>query len=162
MYGHLFPHTPGMHKWQEDRFLGDLQAKPYQKYLRVVDTNSKDEQGQPQLVAFGKWDLSMPKERGRRFPHWHADSPYQECEDVVAALEKERKRVMGDEKHYCMDDRSQNKRKLKRGLLLTSEQRLGYPRHSWRLSTAAIWLAKQAHRSTRNTALEILVLPVLG
>ncbi|KAJ6038815.1 hypothetical protein N7499_003679, partial [Penicillium canescens] len=44
------------------------------------------------LVAFGKWDLSMPEEQGRRFPHWHADSPFQECEDFIRALEKERKR----------------------------------------------------------------------
>ncbi|KAJ6174638.1 hypothetical protein N7485_005375, partial [Penicillium canescens] len=55
------------------------------------------------LVAFGKWDLSMPEEQGRRFPHWHADSPFQECEDFIRALEKERKRVMGDEKHYYLD-----------------------------------------------------------
>lgn len=115
--GQLFPNTPGMHKWHQDWHLRDFQTKPYQKYLRVVDTSSKDEQGRPRLVAFGKWDLSMPEERGRRFPHWHADSPYQECEDLITTLEKERKRVMGDEKHYCMDDISHNHHR--KGLLLT-------------------------------------------
>lgn len=136
--GHLFPNTPGMHKWHRDWHLNDFQTKPYQKYLRVVDTNSKDEQGRPRLVAFGKWDLSMPEERGRRFPQWHADSPYQDCEDLITTLEKERKRVMGDEKHYCMDDISHNYHR--KGLLLTWKQRPGYPRHSSRLSTAWGWL----------------------
>ena len=102
--GKLFPNTPGMHQWHRDWHLDSFQTKPYQKYLRVVDTESKDEQGRPRLVAFGKWDLAMPEERGRRFPHWHADSPYQECEDFIAALEVERKRVMGDEKHYCTNE----------------------------------------------------------
>lgn len=102
--GKLFPNTPGMHQWHLDWHLDSFQTKPYQKYLRVVDTESKDEQGRPRLVAFGKWDLAMPEERGRRFPHWHADSPYQECEDFIAALEVERKRVMGDEKHYCTNE----------------------------------------------------------
>ncbi|KAJ6019841.1 hypothetical protein N7499_003052 [Penicillium canescens] len=91
--GHLFPNTLGMHKWHQDWHHGDFQTKPYQKYLRVVDVNSKDEQSRSRLVAFGKWDLSMPEERGRRFSHWHADSPFQECEDFISALEKERKRV---------------------------------------------------------------------
>ncbi|OQE37951.1 hypothetical protein PENCOP_c009G07109 [Penicillium coprophilum] len=97
--GQLFPNTPGMHQWQRDRHYGDIQ-KPHYRYLRVVDTESKDEHGRPRLVAFGKWDLAMPDERGRRFPSWHADSPYQECEDCIASLEQARKRVMGDEKHY--------------------------------------------------------------
>lgn len=100
--GQLFPNTPGMHQWHRDWHLGDIQ-KSHCRYLRVVDTESKDEQGRPRLVAFGKWDLAMPDERGRRFPHWHADSPYQECEDFIAELEQARKRVMGDEKHYCMN-----------------------------------------------------------
>ncbi|KAJ5814481.1 hypothetical protein N7474_006258 [Penicillium riverlandense] len=101
--GHLFPNTPGMHQWHRDWHLGDIQTKPFQKYLRVTDAASRDEQGRPRLVAFGKWDLAMPDERGRRFPHWHADSPYQECEDFVDELEKARKRVMGDKKHYYLD-----------------------------------------------------------
>jgi hypothetical protein len=42
--GQLFPNTPGMHQWHRDWHLGDFQAKPFQKYLRVVDTQSKDEQ----------------------------------------------------------------------------------------------------------------------
>ncbi|KAJ6143116.1 hypothetical protein N7471_002569 [Penicillium samsonianum] len=100
--GQLFPNTPGMHQWHRDWHLGDIQ-KSHCKYLRVIDTESKDERGRPRLVAFGKWDLAMPEERGRRFPHWHADSPYQECEDFIEELEQARKRVMGDEKHYYLD-----------------------------------------------------------
>ncbi|OQE00396.1 hypothetical protein PENVUL_c052G05550 [Penicillium vulpinum] len=97
--GQIFPNTPGMHQWHRDWHMGDIQ-KSHHRYLRVVDTESKDEQGRPRLVAFGKWDLAMPDDRGRRFPQWHADSPYQQCEDLIENLEKARKRVMGDEKHY--------------------------------------------------------------
>jgi hypothetical protein len=103
--GKIFPNTPGMHQWHRDWHQGDIQ-KPHYRYLRVVDTESKDEHGRPRLVAFGKWDLAMPDERGRRFPIWHADSPYQECEDFIEELEQARKRVMGDEKHYCMNETS--------------------------------------------------------
>lgn len=101
--GEIFPNTPGMHQWHHDWHMKDIQ-KSNCRYLRVVDTESKDEQGRPRLVAFGKWDLAMPDERGRRFPIWHADSPYQQCEDFIAELEESRKRVMGDEKHYCMNE----------------------------------------------------------
>ncbi|CAI7668115.1 unnamed protein product [Penicillium palitans] len=100
--GEIFPNTPGMHQWHRDWHMKDIQ-KSNCRYLRVVDTESKDEQGRPRLVAFGKWDLAMPDERGRRFPIWHADSPYQQCEDFIAELEQSRKRVMGDEKHYYLD-----------------------------------------------------------
>ncbi|CAI7567772.1 unnamed protein product [Penicillium viridicatum] len=100
--GEIFPNTPGMHQWHNDWHMKDIQ-KSNCRYLRVVDTESKDEQGRPRLVAFGKWDLAMPDERGRRFPIWHADSPYQQCEDFIAELEESRKRVMGDEKHYYLD-----------------------------------------------------------
>lgn len=101
--GEIFPNTPGMHQWHRDWHMKDIQ-KSNCRYLRVVDTESKDEQGRPRLVAFGKWDLAMPDERGRRFPIWHADSPYQQCEDFIAELEQSRKRVMGDEKHYCTNE----------------------------------------------------------
>ncbi|KOS43687.1 hypothetical protein ACN38_g5384 [Penicillium nordicum] len=100
--GKIFPNTPGMHQWHNDWHMKDIQ-KSNCRYLRVVDTESKDEQGRPRLVAFGKWDLAMPDERGRRFPIWHADSPYQQCEDFIAELEQSRKRVMGKEKHYYLD-----------------------------------------------------------
>lgn len=102
--GELFPDTPAMREWHQSWHRGDMQTKPHQKYLRVVDTASTDEQGRPRLAAFGKWDLAMPAERGRRFPQWCVDSPYQDCEDLIAGLEKERQRVMGDQKHYCMNE----------------------------------------------------------
>ncbi|KAG0155349.1 hypothetical protein PDIDSM_924 [Penicillium digitatum] len=98
----IFPNTPGMHQWHRDWHMADIQKSHY-RYLRVVDTEAKDKQGRPRLVAFGKWDLAMPDERGRRFPIWHADSPYQLCEEFIAELEQARKRVMGDEKHYYLD-----------------------------------------------------------
>ncbi|KAJ5494605.1 hypothetical protein N7463_010692 [Penicillium fimorum] len=98
----LFPNTRGMQQWQRDRHHEDIQKSHY-RYLRVVDIESKDQQGRPRLVAFGKWDLAMPDERGRRFPLWHADSPYQQCEHLISELEKARKRVMSNEKHYYLD-----------------------------------------------------------
>jgi hypothetical protein len=97
----LFPDTPAMRQWVNDWHKDGLETKPNLPHLRVVDTASRDEQGRPRLVAFGKWDLASPEERGRRFPEWCADSPYQECEDFIAVLGKERERVMGDRKHYC-------------------------------------------------------------
>jgi hypothetical protein len=97
----LFPDSPVMRQWHRDWHKGDMETRPYQRYLRVVDTASKDEQGRPRLAAFGKWDLAMPDERGRRFPQWCVESPYQACEDLINGKEKERKRVMGDRKHYC-------------------------------------------------------------
>lgn len=104
--GQLFPNTPGMHEWHRNWHLGNIQNKPSFRYLRVVDTSVRDEQDRPRLVAFAAWDLAMPEERGRRFPPWHADSPQQACDDLIAGLDKERKRVMGDVKHYCMEEAS--------------------------------------------------------
>ncbi|KAJ5490140.1 Acyl-CoA N-acyltransferase [Penicillium expansum] len=100
--GQFFPNTPGMRQWHRDWHMADIQ-KSHCRYLRVVDPESKDEQGRPRIVAFGKWDLAMPDERGRRFPIWHADSPYEQCEAFITELEQARKRVMGDEKHYYLD-----------------------------------------------------------
>lgn len=99
----LLPDTPGMREWHRDWHLSNFQTRPKTKYLRVVDTESKDEHGRPRIIAFGVWDLAMPEERGRRFPPWHADSPQQACEELIDGLEKERKRVMGDAKNYCME-----------------------------------------------------------
>lgn len=99
----LLPDTPGMREWHRDWHLGNFQNRPSTKYLRIVDTKSKDEQGRPRIVAFGVWDLAMPEERGRRFPPWHVDCPQQACEDFITTLESERKRIMGDVKNYCME-----------------------------------------------------------
>lgn len=99
----LLPDTPGMREWHRDWHLGNFQNRPDTKYLRIVDPESKDEQGRPRIVAFGVWDLAMPEERGRRFPPWHPDCPQDACEEFITTLESERKRVMGDEKNYCME-----------------------------------------------------------
>lgn len=100
----LFPDTPAMRTWHENWHRGDMETKKdFQTYLKVVDTAKKDEQGQFQLVAFGKWDKAMPDERGRRFPEWCKDSPYEECQGLIDTLEGERARVMGSVRHYCMN-----------------------------------------------------------
>lgn len=52
----------------------------------------------------------MPDERGARFPPWHGDMPGQDCDAFFGGLEKSRRRVMGDKKHYCKSDPSIAKR----------------------------------------------------
>ncbi|KFY15947.1 hypothetical protein V492_01664 [Pseudogymnoascus sp. VKM F-4246] len=99
----LLPDTPGMREWHRDWHVGNFQTKPNVKYLKVVDTESKDEQGRPRIAAFATWDTAMAEERGHRFPPWHPDCPQQECEDFINGLEAERKRVMGDLKNYYLD-----------------------------------------------------------
>ena len=97
----LFPDTPGMHEWWSGWHRSNFTSRPSARYLRVVDTASKDANGKPRLIAFGVWDLAMPDDRGRRFPEWHRDSDKQGCDALVDGLEAERKRVMGGRKHYC-------------------------------------------------------------
>lgn len=96
----LFPDTPGMHEWNRQWHIGNIQRSNF-KYVRILDLESKDGQGRHRLVAFAAWDVAMPEERGRRFPPWHADSPRERCDALIDQLEKERWRVMGNEKHYC-------------------------------------------------------------
>jgi len=59
--------------------------KPFQKYVKVIDTESVDEQGRPRIVAYAKWDLSMLADRavghrgmrsslGRNARHFRAGS----------------------------------------------------------------------------------------
>lgn len=99
---HLWPDTPGMRQWWDEANRRDLTDKPYQRYVKVVDPESKDAQGRPRIVAYAKWDLAMPDERGCRFPPWHEDMPKQDCDNFFNTLERNRKRVFGDTKHYCM------------------------------------------------------------
>lgn len=99
----LLPDTPGMREWHREWHLRNFQTMPSVKYLRVVDTESKDEQGRPRIVAFGVWDLGKREEQGRRFPPWHPDCPQEACEEFISGLEKERKRIMGDVRNYCME-----------------------------------------------------------
>ncbi|KAJ6054137.1 uncharacterized protein N7446_010149 [Penicillium canescens] len=97
------PDTPGVRQWMTEANLNDMQQKPYQKYIKIVDPTTKDATGQPRLAAYAKWDLSMPDQRGPRFPPWHADQPSQDCNAFFGKLEDDRKRVMGDRKHYYLD-----------------------------------------------------------
>lgn len=98
----VFPNTPGVHKWLEDANAHDLLNKPFQRYIKVIDTETKDAQGRPRIAAYAKWDLSMPEERGRRYPPWHEEMPAEICDEFFSKEEVNRKRVMGDTKHICM------------------------------------------------------------
>ncbi|KPM38034.1 hypothetical protein AK830_g8534 [Neonectria ditissima] len=99
----LWPDTPGVRKWWEDAHRHDMLNKPLVRYVKVVDSESTDDQGRPRIVAWAKWDLAMPEDRGRRYPPWHEDTPGQECDALFEKVEAERRRVMGDQKHYFLD-----------------------------------------------------------
>lgn len=98
----VFPNTPGVRQWLENANRHDLINKPFQKYIKIVDTETTDEQGRPRIAAYAKWDLSTPEERGRRYPPWHEEMPGEMCEAFFQKEEANRKRVMGDRKHFCM------------------------------------------------------------
>ncbi|KAJ5131118.1 Acyl-CoA N-acyltransferase [Penicillium bovifimosum] len=100
---HLFPDTPGTHQWFTATNHTDMLTKPYQKYLKVIDPSTVDAQGRARIAAYAKWDLAMADERGPRFPPWHSDMPQHDCDTFFGKLESERKRVMGDRKHYYLD-----------------------------------------------------------
>ncbi|OQD66665.1 hypothetical protein PENPOL_c004G04721 [Penicillium polonicum] len=100
---HLIPDTPGARDWFTAANRTDMLTKPYQKYIKVIDPDTKDAQGQTRIVAYAKWDLAMPDERGARFPPWHGDMPGQDCDAFFGGLEKNRRRVMDDKKHYYLD-----------------------------------------------------------
>lgn len=97
---HFWPNTPPIHDWWTNAHTTDMTTKPFQKYLKVIDP-SATERGQARIVAWAKWDLSMPAERGRRFPAWHAEQPGAETEAFFGKMEKARERVMGGRKNYC-------------------------------------------------------------
>ena len=97
----LFPDTPGTREWFTTANHTDMLTKPYQKYIKIIDPNTTDSQGKARIVAYAKWDLAMPDERGGRFPSWHGDMPGPLCDAFFGGLESERRRVMGDRKHYC-------------------------------------------------------------
>ncbi|RJE27431.1 hypothetical protein PHISCL_00165 [Aspergillus sclerotialis] len=99
----LWPDTPGVRKWWNDANHNDLINKPFQRYIKIVDPESTDSQGRPRIAAYAKWDLSMPEERGRRYPPWHEDMPGQVCDAFFQREESERRRIMGDQKHYYLD-----------------------------------------------------------
>ena len=97
----LWPDSPGVRKWWDGAHRDDFVNKPFQRYVKVVDPTSTDDQGKARLVAWAKWDLAMPDERGPRYPAWHEDMPAEQIEGFIGKLEGGRRRVMGDEKHYC-------------------------------------------------------------
>lgn len=98
---HLFPDTPGFRQWWIKANHDDMINKPFQKYIKVVDTASTNEQGQPRMVAYAKWDLSMLSDRGTRYPPWHEDQPADECDAFFDGVDQNRIQIMGDLKHYC-------------------------------------------------------------
>ncbi|KAJ5651120.1 acetyltransferase [Penicillium longicatenatum] len=99
----VFPNTPGVRQWLQDANKHDLVNKPFQKYIKIVDMENKDENGRPRIAAYAKWDLSTPEERGRRYPPWHEEMPGEMCEAFFLKEEYNRSRVMGDRKHYYLD-----------------------------------------------------------
>ncbi|KAJ5691970.1 Acyl-CoA N-acyltransferase [Penicillium macrosclerotiorum] len=103
MMRHLFPPTPGVRQWWEKANRDDFINKPFQRYVKIVDPESNNANGQPRLVAYAKWDLAMVAERGSRFPPWHEDQPAGDCDNFFGSLEKERQRVMGDRKNFYLD-----------------------------------------------------------
>ncbi|KAL4747826.1 hypothetical protein BDW72DRAFT_206168 [Aspergillus terricola var. indicus] len=82
----------------------DLHSKSFQKYVKIVDSSARGEHDQKheRLIAYAKWDLSTPEERGSRYPLWHRDMPAAECEVFFEMEERERRRFMEGLRHYCM------------------------------------------------------------
>jgi hypothetical protein len=97
----IWPDTPAVRKWWTDANHHDLLHKPFQHYVKVVDPETRDIRGEPRIAAFAKWDTSMPKERGRRYPPWTEDQSKQICDEFIDKEERERLRVMGNDRHYC-------------------------------------------------------------
>ena len=97
----LWPDTPLVRAWWDSAISLDLQ-KSTVRLVKVVDPDTLDADGRPRLVAYAKWDTAMPDERGQRYPPWCADMPAAKCDAFFEREERERRRVMGDEKHYCM------------------------------------------------------------
>lgn len=97
----LWPDTPGVRKWWNDANRHDMTNRPYQRYIKVVDPETTDDQGKPRIVAWAKWDLTMPEERGPRYPAWHDDMSAEKVGAFIDTLEGCRRRVMGQKKHYC-------------------------------------------------------------
>lgn len=96
------PDTPSVRKWFADCAINDITERPYQTYVKIIDPESKDNDGNPRMVAWGKWDQSMPNERGPRFfLPWAKDMMADRCNPIFAAFEANRKKVMGDERHIC-------------------------------------------------------------
>ncbi|KAF7596798.1 hypothetical protein BBP40_012397 [Aspergillus hancockii] len=105
----LFPDTPGVHTWWDEANREDLLHKPYQKYLKVIDSTHPEN-----IVAYGKWDLE-PDECVKRYPPWHTESNAKLCNRFFGGIEKQRKRLMGKRKHYYLDMLATNPEYRRRG-----------------------------------------------
>ncbi|KAJ5107702.1 acetyltransferase [Penicillium angulare] len=99
----LFPDTPGVQKWLQDAICHDVIEHPFQTYMKIIDTGSKDADGKPPIAAYAKWDFSLAEERGPRYPPWHRDMPEELCDAFVRRGDDNRRRVMGNEKHLFLD-----------------------------------------------------------
>ncbi|KAJ6008511.1 hypothetical protein N7540_012487 [Penicillium herquei] len=99
----LFPDTPGVRKWLEDAIFRDILDHSFQHYMKIIDTELKNDNGGPPIIAYAKWDFSLPEERGPRYPPWHDDMPRELCDAFVARGDTNRKIIMGNTKHICMD-----------------------------------------------------------
>jgi hypothetical protein len=98
----VIPDTPSVRKWFADCTVNDITERPYQTYLKILDPETKDNEGKPRMVAWGKWDQSMPNERGQRFfLPWAKDMMADRCDWVFEGYEANRKKVMGEERHIC-------------------------------------------------------------
>jgi hypothetical protein len=97
----VFPDTPAVRQWLTDANRHDLTHKPFQKYIKVIDPTSTDQQGRPRIAAYAKWDTSMPDERGGRYPPWHEEMSSSLCDEFFRKEEENRMRVMGEKKHFC-------------------------------------------------------------
>lgn len=102
----MFPNTPGVRVWWDETNCRDLLHNPLRKLFKVVDP------ARPEVViAYAKWDLD-PSESGERFLPWHEESDRETCERLFDGLDEERRRFLGDRKHYCMIDTSRKKRTI--------------------------------------------------
>lgn len=97
----LFPDTPGVRQWLESAISYDLLQRPFQRYVKIVDSDTTTNNGH-RVAAYAKWDISTAEERGPRYPAWHADMPAEQCEAFVMRGDSNRKRVMGEQKHICI------------------------------------------------------------
>lgn len=95
----VMPNTQGVRDWFSETNRIDMATKPYQKYMKVVDPNTPD--GRPKLVAYAKWDMSMPDTRGPRFAPWDPDQPADKCDQFFGGMEEQRKKNYGDREHFC-------------------------------------------------------------
>ncbi|KAH6685432.1 acetyltransferase [Plectosphaerella plurivora] len=98
----FWPDTPGLRAWWEGAHSHDIANKPFQRYVKMVDPATLDAQGRPRIAAWVKWDLSMPEERGARYPPWHEETPAELIDKHMETLENGRVRVMGTQKHYYL------------------------------------------------------------